>query len=730
MEILLDGKSFEIVDDIVMERVMSPLIAQMGSGDIEDKDFSGCSRETWGDLRGGIGLKEGRASEGRLWFSEGITLQKDLLTLGGLVATFGAFGVADAIIIDFKGATYGIAHNKIAKANTSTLVWDEKNTIENCDDAWDETANPTGVTNSADVDDKKEGTASHKSVMTVDAVVGLIATEVIPSTNMTAFEKLRLWVKSSIVLAVGDFQICLDDTAACASPIKTLDIPAITVADTWTEVEIALGDASGLTAIISIGLKMVVDKGAMTIRLDHVRATFPNPTSAVVYTDDSGTYLCICNGSNVIYSADGNSWSTISPAETVSQLVVFDRCLQGINSAGTKFRNSPVGDIDGTWVGFNLYEAYSLVHKMFTGETFTTGEPILYLATPEGAWALDPWSQYACQVKVRLPITSNSGKAGISWNAGVYISTGAGIAEVRENLSNLDFGPSKDDGLPAGYLGYVADILGLSRYLIVAVDGGANNKSSILRRHCTIGGWQQVYSTSAINKLIKHLYFSPSTLYTLGRLWFSEGTDIKYIPFPDDTDNIIEVSGYLYTTPGYVEYPKFNYLPLVSKVAVAVEAMTRKCTATEKFVVWYRINDNTTWVELGSFISSPRPTPLKFASSVGLEFYAIQLKVVPSRGTTETLMPILERISLLFYIVPDVLLAWQFTVKETGEKSQGKLEDLIAIIEKKTRVEFSPIGDTRETYRVVPEDRPFDRSFARNKLEGQMTVRVKQVYND
>ena len=585
MEILLDNQVFKIVGELIPERVTVPLIAQVGSGDIEDKDFTGASRETWVDLRGGIGLKKGRASEGRVWWSEGLTYLKDFVTLGPLVSIAGAFAVADPRIIDFGGGTYAYAHNKIAKWNTGTSAWDTK------------------------------------------------------------------------------------------------------------------------------------------------KADFANPTDAVIYTDDSGTYLCICNGANIIYSADGETWTALDPAEVVSKLAVFERCLRGINSAGTSFRDSPVGDIDGTWGGFKLYEDYSQVNDLFAGKLVSDGSPILYITTPEGLWAINPWSMFAAKQDINFALGANAGKAGAYWNAKVWIASGAGLATQDNNGADLDAGPNADDGLPSGFQGYIADILNLTRWIIVALDGGANNKSSIFRKHCTIGNWQQIYTTSEVNKSIKHLHFSPSTLYSPGRLWFSEGTDVKYLPFPDDTDDITEVSGYTYTATGYDILPVFDYLPLVPKIALAVEAITKDCTATEKVTISYRINDNVDWTELGSFTTSPAPNPLTFGDSAGLEFYSIQFKRTFARGGTNTNRPILEKMSLVYYPAPDPLLAWQFIVMETGDDSQAKLSLLKTTMEKKVRIKFSPDGDyNKSAYWVVAEDRPFDRTMERSKLEGTMTCRIKQIY--
>jgi hypothetical protein len=79
-------------------------------------------------------------------------------------------------------------------------------------------------------------------------------------------------VYSTIDLAAGDIQILLDDTAECASPVESLDIPLV-LATTWTRVAIPFaGLAATRAAIVSIGVKQVVDVGAFTLYLDDIQA--------------------------------------------------------------------------------------------------------------------------------------------------------------------------------------------------------------------------------------------------------------------------------------------------------------------------------------------------------------------------------------------------------------------------------------------------------------------------
>ncbi len=143
--------------------------------------------------------------------------------------------------------------------------------VEDCEDAWDEYI-ATGVTSTADTTEKKIGTASAKMAVADAAAVGRLATEAIASMNLSAYKYLRAWVRSSIALAAGDLDIMLDDDPACISPLKELAIPAI-AANTWTQITLDMGDTSGLTAVISIGIDMNSDKGIFDFWIDQVRAT-------------------------------------------------------------------------------------------------------------------------------------------------------------------------------------------------------------------------------------------------------------------------------------------------------------------------------------------------------------------------------------------------------------------------------------------------------------------------
>lgn len=151
--------------------------------------------------------------------------------------------------------------------------------IEDCEDVWNEyvDANVTATADTAS-GNRKMGTAGAKFVIAAGAAAGTIMASEVVSTTIIG-TGVWMWIKTSVTLAAGDFQILLDDTALSASPHETLDIPAISSTGTWERVYIAFANPASGTAVISISLKMVVDK-TMDFYLDDIR----QGTALSVYT--------------------------------------------------------------------------------------------------------------------------------------------------------------------------------------------------------------------------------------------------------------------------------------------------------------------------------------------------------------------------------------------------------------------------------------------------------------
>ena len=144
----------------------------------------------------------------------------------------------------------------------------EATRLHSCNAVFDETVD-SDFTASVDTEDKKQGTGANKFVIAVGASAGDIATDSITSKDISKYDYLECWIKSTVATSAGNLKILLDDSASCASPIETLSVPALT-ADTWTFVRIALSNPETDTAIISVGLEYDADLGACTLWVDDI----------------------------------------------------------------------------------------------------------------------------------------------------------------------------------------------------------------------------------------------------------------------------------------------------------------------------------------------------------------------------------------------------------------------------------------------------------------------------
>jgi len=137
-----------------------------------------------------------------------------------------------------------------------------------CNVVFDETID-SDFTVTADTKIKKQGTASNKFVIASGASAGDIATDSITSKDISGYDYIEFWVRSTVATSAGNLKILLDDTASCVSPLETLSVPALS-ADTWTFCRVALANPESDTAIISVGLEYDADLGACTVWLDDI----------------------------------------------------------------------------------------------------------------------------------------------------------------------------------------------------------------------------------------------------------------------------------------------------------------------------------------------------------------------------------------------------------------------------------------------------------------------------
>lgn len=148
--------------------------------------------------------------------------------------------------------------------------WDtisEESTEDDCETNWTAAAN---VTSALDATDFKEGSNSVKLTVGAAFTTGVVAYHDAAFGDLTDYGFVRLWIKSSVATTAGQLQFLIDNTSACASPLETIDIPAL-AADTWTIVILEIDDPTALGAVASIGLNAASDPGEAIIRIDEIK---------------------------------------------------------------------------------------------------------------------------------------------------------------------------------------------------------------------------------------------------------------------------------------------------------------------------------------------------------------------------------------------------------------------------------------------------------------------------
>ncbi len=447
-------------------------------------------------------------------------------------------------------------------------------------------------------------------------------------------------------------------------------------------------------------------------------------------------YLCVASQSNNSIKTNsplGASWDACAkdaggalPAAHFAQYL-NRLCAIAYQKAG--FSYSAVNDIEANWTekaNFpNLPQKFT---DMFVGRD-AGDDPVLNFLTPIGMYYLDVFTNFVFgPTELTWEEDSTAGKKGMYWKGSHYVAVGKGIYRITQGIVDL-VGPDMDDGLPEDMQGTITDMIGVGFWLVISIDGGASNKSSILKRYITGKHWHPVYVGSA-NTPINALCWDSGTLY------FGEGTNVKSLPFSNKTENVAKLSTHTYAASGDIIYPHFHSeFEAMPKVAHKIRGVTQDCDSDDKITIYYRIDEVTAWTELGSFTSSPRPTALQFPASgdsIGVEFERIQFKATFTQGSSVTTnSPKLESLTLEYRVIPPVLWGWDVKILATtsgDRRGQDIIDALIEAIEEPKLLSFYPSGSKEGTqYFVEIRGMPGTKKGTEFGEEGLYTLSVQEV---
>ena len=198
-------------------------------------------------------------------------LINELINQAILDATGHAFDPEEDVSLcgDGRQASFTIPTEFAMLNLVSYRVSVEGTEVEAVTAAWAELVQ-SGLSAVMDTEDYKTG-QSMKVTVTAAAAANARITKAITALDISGYDYIEFWCKSSIATLAAGIHLLLDDTAQSASALETLALPAL-VAGTWKFVRIALATPELDTALISVGLRFTTDNGAQTFWLGQIRA--------------------------------------------------------------------------------------------------------------------------------------------------------------------------------------------------------------------------------------------------------------------------------------------------------------------------------------------------------------------------------------------------------------------------------------------------------------------------
>ncbi len=178
--------------------------------------------------------------------------------------------------------------------------------IEDCEDVWvagDGASSISTITG-------KVGTYAVRDTTTTLGAAALMMTEII-SKDLTAYDGVFFWFRSSVNAAAGDLALLLDDTASCASAIEILSLPALTAA-TWKQCFVRLATPASDGSLISVGMRQVTDLADGTFDIDDIEALAEQDgikSWTLDYTADTLETTDFADAGVKSYLIGGSGWS-------------------------------------------------------------------------------------------------------------------------------------------------------------------------------------------------------------------------------------------------------------------------------------------------------------------------------------------------------------------------------------------------------------------------------------
>ena len=256
-------------------------------------------------------------------------------------------------------------------------------------------------------------------------------------------------------------------------------------------------------------------------------------------------------------------------------------------------------------------------------------------------------------------------------------------------------GPNIDLGLKENMRGEIGDMISYGDWLLVAIDGGDDNISSILLYNGL--GWHEYYRAPAAGFRITDLHIQSMPENHIDRLWFNEGGDIVMLPI--DMQPLMN-SDFRYTFAGWIDQATifgsmgevekfFQSIKVTSDQNSSDKYITVKPRDVEGYSCGSSVPAGESWESLwGTLTESPMDENSieEFWSMATFTLRRLQVHI-GLHNTRPTYTPDLRSIVVDF--LEHIPVGWSYTFRLvtadsrrslTGERANDAIEDDIATL--------------------------------------------------
>lgn len=227
---------------------------------------------------------------------------------------------------------------------TITLASAVTANISLCQAGWTASANVTTTTSST----RKEGTLSTSIAPAAAFTTGLLAYEATGTLNLSAYQNVTFWIRTSSAVSANVLRLDLCSDAAGATAVHSITIDTAFASNTWKPVTWKNGSALS-SSIQSVALTALSDPGTPTILIDNILATNNLHFNSLIGTSSSATNqvwypIKSINGTTVIVGASQNEDSSTTARgwhDTTTTTTAYVRdtirltSTQNVQEAGT-----------------------------------------------------------------------------------------------------------------------------------------------------------------------------------------------------------------------------------------------------------------------------------------------------------------------------------------------------------------------------------------------------------